>query len=260
MAGSRDSIANTIRVSFLVCLVCAVVVSTASVGLREAQHDNRMQYRQVNILRAAGLYEPGMDLREAFQRIERRFVEFDTGRYVDMPEDYDPMRAARDPARSRPVAPDPAGIRRQPHVGEVYLAWSEAGELERIILPVHGYGLWSTLYGFLALQPDADTVAGIGFFEHGETPGLGGEIDNPRWQAIWDGKRLLDDDGDLAIRVIKGAVPDGATNREHLIDGLSGATITTEGVNRLVRFWVGDQGYGPYLEHRRDAYRDNEAT
>ncbi|RLK51425.1 Na+-transporting NADH:ubiquinone oxidoreductase subunit C [Alkalispirillum mobile] len=255
MAAGRDSIANTVRVSFLVCLVCAVVVSTASVSLQEAQRENRLQYRQVHILQAASMYQPGMALSEAFERIERRFVEVDTGDYVDMPEDYDPQRAARDPERSRSLDPDPAGIRRQAYVQEVFLAWGEDDRLARVILPVHGYGLWSTMYGFLALEPDANTVAGIGFFEHGETPGLGGEIENPRWQGIWEGKELFDEEGEVAIRVIKGAVPDDTDAEEHLVDGLTGATITTEGVNKLVRFWAGSEGYGPYLERLREGYQ-----
>lgn len=252
MAMHRESVGNILRVSLLVCLVCAVIVSTASVALRPMQQDNRMQYRQLHILQAAGLYEPGMDVAAAFDAIERRFVDLDTGAYVDKPDAYDQRRAARDPELSRPVAPDPAGIRRQASVAEVFLARDEEGEVRRIILPVHGYGLWSTMYGFLALEPDANTVAGIGFFEHGETPGLGGEIDNPRWQENWIGKRLFDDDGSVAIRVVKGAVGEDAPDADHRVDGLSGATLTANGVNNLVRFWMGETGFRPYLERLRE--------
>jgi Na+-transporting NADH:ubiquinone oxidoreductase subunit C len=257
MANRKESISNTLKVAFFVCLVCAVVVSTLAVGLRPMQQDNRMQFRQLNILQAAGLYEHGMDIRAAFENIERRFVEIETGEYVERPEDYDQRRAARDPEESRAVSPDPAGIRRQARVAEVFLARGEDGEIERIILPVHGYGLWSTMYGFLALEADANTIAGIGFFDHAETPGLGGEIDNPRWQENWVGKKLFDEDGNIAIEVIKGSVGPDTPNREHRIDGLSGATITANGVNHMVRFWVGDRGFGPYLERmRRDEYGD----
>ncbi len=252
MAKNRESISNTLKVAFLVCLVCAVVVSTLAVGLRPAQNDNRMLFRQQNVLQAAGLYESGMDVRSAFENIERRFVEIETGEYTDRPDDYDQRRAARDPAESRPVSPDPAGIRRQARVAEVFLARDEVGDVNRIILPVHGYGLWSTMYGFLALEPDANTIAGIGFFDHAETPGLGGEIDNPRWQENWVGKKLFDDDGNIAIEVIKGSVGPDVPDREHKIDGLSGATITANGVNHMVRFWVGDRGFGPYLERMRE--------
>jgi Na+-transporting NADH:ubiquinone oxidoreductase subunit C len=257
MAADKESIGNTLRISFLVCLVCAVVVSSASVALRPLQQENRMQYRQIHVLQAAGMYRPGMDIRAGFAAIERRFVDIETGEYVEQPDDYDQRRAARDPALSRPVAPDPASIRRQARVAEVFLARDADGGISRIILPVHGYGLWSTMYGFLALEPDANTVAGIGFFDHGETPGLGGEIDNPRWQQNWQGKKLFDDDGELAIQVLKGAVGDGTPDQEHKVDGLSGATLTTNGVNHLVRFWVGEAGFGPYLQRMRDPDRDD---
>lgn len=259
MAADKESIGNTLRVALFVCLVCGVVVATAAVGLRPLQRENFMHYRQVHVLQAAGLYEPGMDVRAAFETIERRFVDIDSGEYVDKPDDYDQRQAVRDPELSRPVSPDPAGIRRQARVAEVFLARDEDGEVRRIILPVHGYGLWSTMYGFLALEPDANTVAGIGFFEHGETPGLGGEIDNPRWQQNWEGKRLFDEDGEVAIRVVKGAVGDSEPDQEHTVDGLSGATLTTNGVNHLVRFWVGETGFGPYLERMREEYQRNGA-
>ncbi|QOC21391.1 Na(+)-translocating NADH-quinone reductase subunit C [Wenzhouxiangella sp. AB-CW3] len=258
MANQKESIGNTLKVAFFVCLVCAVIVSTLAVGLRPAQQDNRNLFRQQNILQAAGLYERGMDIRAAFENIERRFVEIETGEYVERSEDFDQRRAARDPEESREVSPDPAGIRRQAKVAEVFLARDETGNINRIILPVHGYGLWSTMYGFLALEPDANTVAGIGFFEHGETPGLGGEIDNPRWQENWVGKKLYDENGEVAIEVIKGSTSPDMTDYEHKIDGLSGATITADGVHDMVRFWVGDRGFGPYLERmRRDEYGDD---
>jgi Na+-transporting NADH:ubiquinone oxidoreductase subunit C len=255
----RDSIGNTLRVAFAVCLVCAVVVSTAAVSLRPLQVENRLQFRQVNILQTAGMYSRGMDVEAAFERIERRFVELDSGQYVERPDSYDQRRAARDPEQSRQLEDDPAGIRRRADVAEVYLTYDDDGALSRIVLPVHGYGLWSTMYGFIAVEADLNTVAGIRFFEHGETPGLGGEIENPRWQSNWEGKQLHAEDGKLAIEVVKGQVAEGSPGAEHRIDGLSGATITTRGVDNLMRFWLGEQGFGPYLA-RLAAERNNEAA
>ena len=98
---------------------------------------------------------------------------------------------------------------------------------------------------FIALERDLDTISGLRFYQHAETPGLGGEIDNPRWIASWEGKELYDDDGALAIEVLKGQAPAGY---DHQIDGLSGATLTTRGVHNLVRFWMGDDGFGPFLD------------
>lgn len=250
---NKESVPGTLTVAFLVCLVCAIVVATAAVSLRPVQQKNQLLDKQTNVLQAAGLYEPGMDVAAEFEKIERRFVELETGEYVEREPTYDMRRAARDPADSYTLSQDQdvASIRRVPRVAEVFLARDASGELSRIILPVHGYGLWSTLYGFLALEPDANTVAGLGFYEHAETPGLGGEVDNPRWKALWPGKRLFDENGELAIRVIKGTVDESAPDAIHRVDGLAGATLTTNGVNNLVRFWVGENGFGPYLDRLR---------
>ena len=114
-----------------------------------------------------------------------------------------------------------------------------------MILPIEGYGLWSTLYGFIALEENGNDIYGLQFYQHGETPGLGAEVDNPRWKALWNGKKLRDDDGDLQITVAK-APP--AAGQDYYIDALAGATLTSRGVHNLVRFWMGEQGYGPFLE------------
>lgn len=243
----KNSIGNIVRVAVGVCLVCAVIVSTAAVTLRPLQEQNRSAFRQLNVLQAAGIYEPGMNIATAFERIDRRIVAFDTGEYVDPPGGFDPIRAVRDPSQSSALSPDPAGIGRRPLYGEVFLARDEAGRLERVILPIHGYGLWSTMFAFIALESDLKTVAGISFFEHGETPGLGGEIENPRWQEGWLGRRVRDAEGNAVFRVDRGRTPEGVADADYRIDGLSGATITSRGVENMVRFWLGDEGYGRYL-------------
>jgi Na+-transporting NADH:ubiquinone oxidoreductase subunit C len=123
---------------------------------------------------------------------------------------------------------------------------------EGLVLPVEGYGLWSTLYGYLALEADANTIRGITFYEHGETAGLGGEVDNPRWKALWPGRRAFDENGELRIRVKKGAA--GPPDRDpYQVDGLSGATLTTNGVTHLIHFWLGENGFGRYLDEYRRA-------
>jgi Na+-transporting NADH:ubiquinone oxidoreductase subunit C len=132
----------------------------------------------------------------------------------------------------------------------VYLVNDEAGALDRIILPIRGYGLWSTLYGFVALESDANTIVGLGFYEHAETPGLGGEVDNPSWKAKWSGK-LAYKNGDVAISVLKGAVNPAAADAQWQVDGLSGATLTTKGVHNLVQYWLGDDGFAPLLGNLR---------
>jgi Na+-transporting NADH:ubiquinone oxidoreductase subunit C len=263
MAGKNESVGKTLLVAFLVCVVCGVVVATAAVSLRPVQNENKLIDKRMNILLAAGMYDASQDVNEQFKSIERKFVEIDSGDYVEMPESYDQRTAAKDPAQSERLSGDVdiAGIKNQADVAEVYLARGDNGELSRIILPVHGYGLWSTLYGFLALEPDANTVAGLGFYEHGETPGLGGEVDNPKWKALWEGKKLYGDQGEVEIQVIKGTVESNTPNAEHKVDGLAGATLTSKGVSNLLRFWVGENGFGPYLKRMRQGGGDvAEAT
>jgi Na+-transporting NADH:ubiquinone oxidoreductase subunit C len=255
MAFNKDSVSGTLTVAVLVCLICGVFVAAAAVGLRPVQDQNRVLDKRMNILQAAGLYEAGMDVEAAFERIERRFVDLESGEYVDMPDSYDQRKAAKSPDASTVLkgAEDIASIRRRPNVAEVYLSVDDSGEVQVIILPVSGYGLWSTLHGFVALQADVNTVTGLGFYEHAETPGLGGEVDNPRWKGLWPGKRLFNDNGELAIEVIKGTVDTNSANAVHQVDGLAGATLTTKGVDNLVQFWLGENGFGPYLARLRSA-------
>lgn len=253
MAINKDSVGGTLIVAVLVCLICGVFVAAAAVGLRPVQDQNRVLDKRLNILQAAGLYQAGMDVEAAFERIERRFVDLESGEYVDMPDNYDQRKAAKNPQASTALKGDEdiASIRRRPNVAEVYLSVDDAGEVQVIILPISGYGLWSTLHGFVALQADVNTVAGLGFYEHAETPGLGGEVDNPRWKGQWPGKQLFNDNGELVIEVIKGTVDTNSASAVHQVDGLAGATLTTKGVDNLVQFWLGENGFGPYLARLR---------
>lgn len=255
MSAKNESVAKTLIVALLVCVVCGVVVATAAVSLRPTQNENKLIDKRKNILQAAGMYDAAVPVNDQFASIERKFVDIDSGEYVEMPESYDQRKAAKDPKQSErlPGDVDIASIKTQAKVAEVYLAKGDNGELSRIILPVHGYGLWSTLYGFLALEADANTVAGLGFYEHAETPGLGGEVDNPKWKALWPGKKLFGDQGEVEVQVVKGTVDSSTPNAQHKVDGLAGATLTSNGVNNLLRYWVGDNGFGPYLKRMQQA-------
>lgn len=252
---NNDSIGKTLTVTLAVCVVCAVVVSASAVLLRPLQAANQANERKENILAAAGLLEPGISVDAQFQRVETRLVDLDRGMFTDAldPESYDQRRATKDPALSEKLPPDQdiAKIQRRVKYAEVFLVRDDQGQLEKIILPIKGYGLWSTLYGFIALEGDLNTVAGIGFHDHAETPGLGGEVDNPRWKALWQGKKVYDDDGQLALRVIKGQVDTGRPESVYQVDGLAGATLTSRGVHNLIQYWLGEQGFSPFLANLR---------
>lgn len=206
---NRDSISNTLFVAIGVSLVCSVFVAGAAVMLKPRQLLNEEQFRQRIILDVAGLYEPGIDIAEAYTAIEETTVELGSG----------------DPAL-------------------VYLV-TDGGELEQVILPIEGAGLWGTMYGFLAVESNGRLARGLQFYDHIETPGLGDAVDKPGWQQQWRGKRLYDDDGKPLIEVVKGPAPAGS---DYQIDGLAGATLTGRGVSIFVQHWIGDEGYGPYLK------------
>ncbi|MEJ2514410.1 MAG: Na(+)-translocating NADH-quinone reductase subunit C [Gammaproteobacteria bacterium] len=247
----NDSVAKMVLVTIVLSLVCSVLVSSAAVFLKPLQDRNVEMARKARILEVAGLMEPGKDIDELFKAVDVRLVDLDTGEFTDVldPEEYNQQVAARDPELSEPIPPweDIAGISRRAKYAPVYLV-EQDGEIQKVILPVHGYGLWSTMYGFLALSGDADTVEGLTFYQHAETPGLGGEIENPNWLAKWTGKRVYGPEGDVKLSVIKGQVDPQSEDAKWSIDGISGATLTAQGVSRMVHYWLGEQGFGLFLE------------
>lgn len=251
MAKNKDSISYIFTVAFAVCLVCAVIVSVAAVSLRPLQVKNKELDFKKNILAAASLLVEGKSVEELFSQIETRLVNIETGEFsqeFDI-DSFDPVKAVSDPAITDDLSSDIdiASIKRREKFTEVYLVRDGAGEIDTLILPIRGYGLWSTLWGFIALEEDYNTVVGLGFYSHAETPGLGGEVDNPKWKSQWPGKRVTNPEGELTIEVTKGGQAD--PNSSYEIDGLSGATLTTNGVNNLVRFWLGDNGFKPLLDN-----------
>ena len=124
------------------------------------------------------------------------------------------------------------------------------GTVDAVVIPVEGYGLWGTLYGYLALEHDGNTIRGITYYDHKETPGLGGEVDNPKWKALWPGRKAYEN-GEPAIKVIKG-LAGSVEEAPHHIDGMSGATITSNGITHMMDFWLGENGYGPFLKKFRE--------
>ncbi|GAA0784846.1 Na(+)-translocating NADH-quinone reductase subunit C [Marinobacterium sediminicola] len=254
MSANNDTMGKTLLVTILLCVICSVVVSAAAVILKPKQVANKELDRKSNILAAAGISDPSKSIDELFQQITTKYVDLDSGKFVDVPAGYDEAKAAKDPQQGTKLAreDDIAGIKYQANIKPVYLVQGADGSVEKVVLPVHGKGLWSTLYGFLALEGDLNTVVGLGFYSHAETPGLGGEVDNPAWKALWPGKKVYGEDTtDPQIGLIKGAVDASTPNAEYKIDGLSGATLTSNGVTNLVQFWMGENGYAPFLNNLR---------
>ena len=258
LALNNDSLEKTVAVALSLCFICAVLVSFSAVALKPLQIENKAMDMKKNILDVAGLLEEGTDIHQTFaQQIEEKLVDIQTGDYIeDMdPATYDQRKAAKDPKQNIIINRDKdiASIKTKAKVAKVYLVKS-GGKIKSIILPVHGYGLWSTLYGFLALDADGKTVQSINFYDQAETPGLGGEVVNPAWRSLWRGKKVYDDSGAVALALVKGVVDNSKPGSEYKVDGLAGATLTSVGVSNLVKYWMGREGYAPYLDKiRQDA-------
>jgi Na+-transporting NADH:ubiquinone oxidoreductase subunit C len=247
---NKDSVSRTLVMALTLCLVCSVIVSMAAVLLKPAHDENKALDKKRNILAAAGMLDESKSIDEQFAQISSRVVDLRTGKFTDDvdPENYNSIKAAKDPAQSDDLGADrdTAKIGRRENYAVVYLVEPAPGEFDKVILPVRGYGLWSTLYGFVALESDGNTIAGMGFYEHGETPGLGGEVDNPRWKSLWPGKQVYRNDS-VEIGLIKGTVDKQSEDAPWQVDGLSGATLTARGVTNLVRFWLGEDGFQTFL-------------
>ncbi|MDX5410491.1 MAG: Na(+)-translocating NADH-quinone reductase subunit C [Thauera sp.] len=254
----KESTSRTLLVALAVSLVSSVFVAGAAVSLKPVQIENRQLDKQRSILSIAGLGEGRLSAREVkdlfASRISAKVVDLETGEFTDAhdPASFDPLKAARDPALSDalPGEQDIAMIKRRERFTTVYMVEKD-GALQTLILPIRGYGLWSTLHGFMAVKGDLNTVVGMGFYQHAETPGLGGEVDNPNWKAQWPGKELFDDAGKPVIRIVKGGVDPASPDAKHQVDALAGATLTSNGVDRLIQFWLGEQGFGPLLSRLR---------
>lgn len=247
----KNSTTNILLVTFILCIACSVIVSTAAVKLRPLQISNKALDQKINILQVAGLWQQDLSIDEMFANIETRLIDIDAGDYNQTIalQDFDQRQAAKDTELSIELSKeqDIANINRRENYAKVYLV-KERDQVVRYVLPVHGYGLWSTLYGYVTLESDFNTVYAIKFYDHKETPGLGGEVDNPRWQALWKGKKIFDSEGAVAIEVNKTAALGNDTKARYQVDGLSGATLTSNGVTNMMRFWMGNNGYRKFIK------------
>ncbi len=251
-----ESLARPFYTVFVLAFVCSALVAGAAVGLRPLQEDNRDLDRKRHVLRAAGLYDAARPIGELFALVDTRLVDLASGEFVAegtlSPDSYRQLEAARsdDGGRLLGADEDLARIRRLEKYSLVYLV-KEGDRVAQYILPVRGKGLWSTMYAYVAIDGDLATIRGVSFYEHGETPGLGGEIVNPLWQKGWQGKKVYDQAGAVGLSFAKGKAAAEEPAKSFQIDGLSGATITTRGVESLMEFWFGEHGFKPFFARRR---------
>jgi len=250
---AEESTAKPFYSVLILAFACSALVSLAAIGLRPMQEQNRDVDMKENILRAAGLYDANTPIDTLFANIDTRVIDLDSGEFVPAdtisPESYNQLQAALKSDLSRPLTKkeDIAGLRRLEKYSLVYLV-RKGAKVDEIILPIRGKGLWSTMYGYIAIDSDLKTIRGISFYQHGETPGLGGEIENKRWQAGWEGKKIYGPEDKVSLQVVKGEAAASGKEAQYQVDGLSGATMTSEGVDNLMHFWFGDHGFKPFFE------------
>lgn len=270
---SKDSLLNTFMVAAALCLVCSFLVSSAATILKPIQGRNVSLDRKKNLLQVTGfdkkqIKEAG-GINELFgERFDIQIIDLETGKPAveeaeaaleeagkkvdDVLTNYDQVWASKskkeEVAEKVPGSEDIAGIKYREKFSHVFIMKDDQGKVSKYVFPVRGYGLWSMMKGYLAVEPDFQTIAGLTFYEQGETPGLGGEVENPKWKAKWYGKKIYDEEGNVEIEVIK-----GNTDSEYAVDGLSGATITSNGVSKMLKYWLGPEGFGPYIKQQKSA-------
>ena len=249
----KESVSRTLLVAFTICLVCSLVVSYTAVGLRDLQNENKLNDERKKILQSANMFNPSLSIESQFEQLEMKYVDFSSGKVLDTYKDfaietYNQISTTRNPLLSTKIlaSEDIAIIKNRENVGKFYISRDKNGELDKIILPIRGYGLWGTLFGYISIENDFNTVAGLEFYSHKETPGLGAEVDNPKWKALWPGKKIYKDDV-VRLSVLKGQVPSDANDIMYKVDGLSGATLTSRGVTNMITYWFGDSGYSKLL-------------
>jgi Na+-transporting NADH:ubiquinone oxidoreductase subunit C len=255
LALPNKSRTKTLGVAFLVAVISATAISVTSVTLKPRQEAHLGAQREAKLAAIVAML-PGLTniLRDTgAQSLETVIVDLTTGAIAEdvAPLDYDYSKTQRDPAQTVELSSqqDIAGIGRRPRQAPAYLLQGDAG-LALVVLPVYGTGYQSTIRAYLALSADLDHIAGLSIYEQGETPGLGTRITDPRWQAQWSDRRAVDDAGEIIIKVVRGA---GSNPGE--IDGISGATRSATGVANLVTFWLGPDGFGPFLDLLRSGER-----
>ena len=251
---NKDSALNIAFVGIGLCLLCSAIISLIAIQLRSVQNENVVKDMQKKIVSSAGLQLEYGSVENAMMNIKTIVVDLDQGKIVDInPNSYELSNELREEGKYKFLSAenDIASIKKREKYSKVYIEYKD-DKINTLILPVRGYGLWGILYGYLAIKSDFNTVAGLEFYEHKETPGLGAEIDNPKWKALWKGKKIYQENGEVSLKVIKGNVLASSDNINYEVDGLSGATLTCNGVTNLIAYWMGSDGFLNFINNLRE--------
>lgn len=245
MALPADSQGRTIAMAVIVSAVCAVVVSGASVMLSPRIDANLAAERQAKLDELIASMPALADLlaESGAETMETLVVDLTSATRTDRAE-ADMQALAQDADTSTALTPeqDFAGIGSRPDFAQISVLKS-GDKVELVILPIYGAGYQSVIEAYLALEGDLNTVAGLAITAQGETPGLGAKIADPGWQSLWPGKQIAGEDGEVKLSVVR-----GKASTEFEVDGITGATRTSNAVSGMMQFWMGPNGYGPVLD------------
>ena len=233
----RVTKAYTLGFAAAVTMVCSILLASAATLLKERQDTNIQVDIKWNILSVLDLVDTKDVTPETiFELYESNINSF----VVDLDGEQVEGKNAEDV--------DPKS---EPDMLPVFVK-KDGDHVVAYCIPLQGKGLWSTIKGYLALENDLNTVKGITFYAHGETPGLGGEIDKDWFKDGFIGKIILDDTGNLvSIDIVKGKLRGGEADLEHKVDGISGSTLTTKGINNFIKATL--ERYEPYFTTVRGA-------
>ncbi|GIU19226.1 Na(+)-translocating NADH-quinone reductase subunit C [Shewanella colwelliana] len=248
MAFKKDTVVGTMIFTIILCLSCSFMITGTAEVLKERKLAKKRDELKRYVLMAADVDISGdKDFRQIFEKsVTPLLVELDTG-VVDTEAnvlDFDDRMAAINPETSSKPKKDTAKIRSRADKARAFKVFDDNGQLHAVVLPIYGKGLWSMIYGYVAVKPDFNTIENVVFYEHGETPGIGDFLNDTEWTDKFKGKQLFDEKGKVSFKVVKGGAKAGDV---HGVDAVSGATMTGRGVQRAVQFWFGSEGFETFL-------------
>lgn len=229
----------------LFCVLCFAAVAAWFLLIKSNNAQPTSQQQVTAILQVAGLTsgkEDDATLNTLFEkRVVTRQVNLDSGALLPVSTPQDGQKSCV----NLPADRDPAQVRQRCNIAEVYLVQNNQHEIQQIILPIAGKGAKSMMHAFIALETDGRTVKNLFYYEQNETPMLGAKVEDPQWLSQWPGKKLLNDDAQPALKVVQ---ENAGPHDDYTVDGITGATMTSTGVEKSINFWMGERGYGHFLQ------------
>lgn len=251
MALKKDSVMGTMVFIVTLSLLCSFMITGTAELLKERKLVKKRDELKRYVLMAADVDISGdKDFRAIFEKsVTPILIDIESGAIEPKERievmDFDERMAAINPEKSRKPKKDTARIRSRADEVRVFKVFDDQGQLSSVVMPIYGKGLWSIIYGYVALKPDFNTIENIVIYEHGETPGIGDFLNDPEWTDKFRDKLVFDEAGKVALKVVKGGAKEGDVSG---VDAVSGATMTGRGVQRSIQFWFGEEGFKTFLD------------